>query len=95
MDMEFEWDETKSESCFLERGFDFLYVTQAFEDPQGQIVRDLRWDYGEDRFRLLAQIEERIFCVVYTVRGSFVRIISARKANHREVKEYENRTRQA
>ncbi len=93
--MEFEWDESKSESCLSERGFDFLYITQAFDDPEGHTVRDLRWDYGEDRFRLLAQIEKRIFCVVYTLRGSVVRIISARKANHREVKEYEDRTREA
>jgi uncharacterized DUF497 family protein len=92
--MEFEWDNIKSNGCFTERGFDFLYVTKAFEDPQGYLVRDHRWDYGEDRFRLLARIEGRIFCVVYTVRGSVIRIISARKANHRETREYENRTRE-
>ena len=28
--MEFEWDETKSDACFADRGFDFAYVAHAF-----------------------------------------------------------------
>lgn len=31
--MRFEWDEGKSESCFLLRGFDFAYAAHAFADP--------------------------------------------------------------
>ena len=31
--IEFEWDETKSETCFKERGFDFAYAAQTFFDP--------------------------------------------------------------
>ncbi len=48
-----------------------------------------RWDYGEDRYQLLGAIEGRVFFVAYTRRGTALRIISARKANRREVKEYE------
>jgi uncharacterized DUF497 family protein len=38
----------------------------------------------------LGSIDQRVFCVVYTLRGSTIRIISARKANQREVNRYEN-----
>jgi len=31
--MQFEWDEAKSEACFLARGFDFAYAAQAFLSP--------------------------------------------------------------
>lgn len=31
--MNFEWDEAKSETCFLPRGFDFAYAARAFFDP--------------------------------------------------------------
>jgi uncharacterized DUF497 family protein len=31
--MEFEWDETKNERCFRDRGFDFAYAVRAFFDP--------------------------------------------------------------
>lgn len=89
-DMEFEWDETKSEACLRERGFDFAYVLKAFVDPDRLVRKDHRWDYGEDRFQLMGVVEERVFVVIYTVRKRAVRIISARKANSREVTQYEN-----
>ena len=55
---------------------------------------DYRWNYGEDRFRLTGIIESRVFVLVYTVRETSIRIISARKANRREVRFYENSTRE-
>ena len=89
-DMEFEWDEVKSEACLKEREFDFAYVLKAFADPNRLVRKDRRWDYGEDRFQLMGVVEERVFVVIYTVRKRAVRIISARKANSREVTQYEN-----
>ena len=91
--MEFEWDEAKSEACFAERGFDFAYVVRAFVDPNRVVRSDARWAYGEDRYQLLGSIEGRVFFVVYTLRGHIIRIISARKANQREVHDYENAAR--
>jgi uncharacterized DUF497 family protein len=90
--MEFEWDETKSETCFQERGFDFAYAAQAFFDPNRLIRADQRHSYGEERFQLTERIGSRIFVVVYTPRANATRIISSRKANTREVKHYENDT---
>ncbi len=91
--MNFEWDAAKSEVCFLERGFDFAFVLQAFLDPNRVVHQDVRRNYGEDRYQVMGQIEERLFVVVYTPRQEAIRIVSARKANHREVKQYEDRTR--
>jgi uncharacterized DUF497 family protein len=90
--MDFEWDEAKSEACFRERGFDFAYVAQAFFDPNRFVRADLRHSYGEERFQLFGRIDTRVFVVVYTPRVHSTRIISARKANTREVKHYENST---
>lgn len=92
--MEFEWDQDKSDACFTERGFDFAYVLHAFMDAERLISKDFRWDYGEDRYQLLGAIDGRVFFVVYTLRGSMIRIISARKANQREVNDYENSERE-
>ena len=92
--MKFEWDAAKSEACFEQRGFDFAYALRAFFDPNRVVKQDRRRDYGEDRFHLLGMIERRVFLVAYTVRGAIIRIISARKANRREVKEYEDSSHQ-
>ena len=92
--MEFEWDQDKSDACYLERGFDFAYVLRAFMDDDRLIHKDTRWDYGEDRYQLLGAIDGRVFLVVYTIRGTVIRIISARKANQREINDYENSERE-
>lgn len=91
---DFEWDEAKSEACRARRGFDFAYALQAFGDPARVVTADDRWDYGEERYRLLGVIEGRVFCVAFTLRGETIRIISARKANRREVIHYEDSPRQ-
>ncbi len=88
--MNFEWDEAKSDSCFRERGFDVAYAAQVFFDPDRMVQADTRYSYGEERYRVIGVIEQRLFVVVYTPRPDAMRIISARKANQREVTYYEN-----
>lgn len=93
--MEFEWDGTKSNGCFAERGFDFAHVIRAFADPNRIVREDHRWDYGERRYQLLGEVDGRVFFVAYTLRACVIRIISARKANQRESTEYAHRARQS
>lgn len=90
--MEFEWDADKSDSCFTSRGFDFPFAARVFFDPDRVVIADTRHNYGEDRFQVTGSIDGRLFVVVYTPRHGSIRIISARKANHREVQHYEDST---
>ena len=90
--MNFEWDEAKSEACFTQRGFDFGYAAQAFFDTNRTVHADTRHSYGEKRYQLMGMIEQRLFVVVYTARPDAMRIISARKANQRELRHYEDST---
>ena len=92
--MLFEWDDAKSDASFTYRGFDFAYALRAFFDDSRVVSRDRRWDYGEDRYRLLGAIEGRVFVLIYTMRGSATRIISARKANRKEIRAYEHHASQ-
>ncbi|WP_269499882.1 BrnT family toxin [Castellaniella sp. S9] len=88
--LSFQWDRTKSDVCLQDRGFDFAYAAKAFFDPCRIIRADERHSYGEDRYQLMGKIGPRLFVVVYTPRCGVIRIISARKANQREVAYYEN-----
>ena len=76
----------------LDRAFDFAYAARAFFDPERLIQADTRRSYGEQRYQLMGRIEQRLFVLAYTPRHDALRIISARKANQREVKHYENHT---
>ena len=92
--MEFEWDDAKNSACFVRRGFDFAYAVRAFFDPHRMVAQDRRRDYGEDRYRLLGVTDGRAYVIVYTMRSSLTRIISARKANGEEVANHEYNARQ-
>ncbi len=87
--MDFEWDKLKSDDCFLNRGFDFEAVIDTFRDPYRLVELDDRWDYGEERFRLIGKLGEKIYVLIFTHRSNLIRIISARRANAREVRRYE------
>jgi hypothetical protein len=50
---------------------------------------DNRADYGEARQIGYGPIERRLYCVVFVDRGETRRIISLRKANNREIDNYE------
>ena len=86
--MEFEWDEAKSDACLAGRGFDFAFAAGVFADPALVVAPDGRRDYGEPRVMAIGAIAGRIYAVVFTPRAARIRIISARRANRREVERY-------
>lgn len=92
--IQFEWDEVKSCACAKNRGFDFTYAARIFSNPNRILLADTRYSYGEERYQTIGNIEERLYVVVYTPRHRVIRIISARKANQREIKQYENHTKE-
>ena len=71
-----------------ERGFGFADILPAFLDPNRRVERDVRRDYGEERFKLYGRVAGRLFAIAYTPRETVTRIISAHKANARERERY-------
>jgi uncharacterized protein len=60
-----------------------------FLDPHRLDGEDTRLDYNEKRWLTLGKIDRRLFAVAYTPRGEVIRLISARKANEREQRRYD------
>jgi uncharacterized DUF497 family protein len=83
----FEWDKDKCQANIDKHGIDFANIQAVFTNPIVERV-DNRQDYGETRIILLGIIDNRVLCIVYTLRGSGCRIISARRANQREPRTY-------
>jgi len=86
--MEFNWDDTKQRRVLNERGFGFNYASWVFSDPNRVVEADRRHDYKEERFRVYGMIEGRVYVLIYTMKGKTCRIITAWKANRREVRYY-------
>jgi hypothetical protein len=81
MNVEFEWDPAKAETNLRKHKVSFPYAIRVFLDPHRQERLDTREEYGEDRWIVLGRVDEWILVVVYTLRGSNIRLISARKAD--------------
>jgi uncharacterized DUF497 family protein len=86
--MIFEWDEGKRRKNLEKHGVDF---DRAYDfDWDGALIfPDHRLDYQEKREWALGLIEDRLYVVVFTLRGEACRIISMRKANDRERERYD------
>ncbi|OOC10040.1 BrnT family toxin [Thioalkalivibrio halophilus] len=85
--MEIEFDADKDAANLAKHGVSLADAAHLDWDTL-LAMEDRRADYGECRMTGYALREERLYCVVFTDRGSARRIISLRKANNREILRY-------
>ena len=91
--MKFEWDENKAATNQSKHGIRFIVAATVFDDPYALIASDEKHStVGEKREWIIGMSEEGVLVVVFTKRflGRIFRIISARKANKKEKKAYED-----
>ena len=90
--MGISFDPSKSQRNELERGLPFSLV-EELDWSTARMVEDVREKYGERRYLVLGMIRERLHAMVFTPREGRVHVISLRKANQREVKQYAQETK--
>ena len=84
--MKLEWDETKRAATLSARGLDFADVAKL--DWDASITKEDN-RYGEPRFVSFAPLGGRLYSIAWCRRGDAMRVISFRKANAREIRNYE------
>jgi uncharacterized DUF497 family protein len=90
--LEFTWDENKALTNQQKHGVSFTEAKTVFYDNYARLVADPDSSQEEDRFLLLGfsnQLRLLLVCHCYRKTGKQLRIISARKANKSEQKQYE------
>jgi uncharacterized DUF497 family protein len=86
----FEWDEGNSQKSWIKHKITAGQAQQVFFDMKKIVYKDAPHSRGEERYIVLGKTEAaEVLFVVYTLRGKHVRIISARRANRKEVLLYE------
>ena len=85
--MEISYDPAKNVANVERRGLSFDQVAEL-DWSSAVITEDTRKAYGERRYRVFGYIQERLYAVVFTPRGTAVHVISFRKANSREVRQH-------
>ena len=87
----FVWDLTKAESNLKKHKISFEEAQTVFSDPNARMIFDPEHSGDEDRFILLgisSGLRLLVVCHCYTEHDMVIRIISARKANKNEQKQY-------
>lgn len=93
MPLSFEWDEKKAKSNAKKHGVTFDEASTVFGDARSLTIPDPVHSEVEDRFVTMgSSYRGKLVVVVHTERGDNIRIISARPANRRERKAYEEST---
>ena len=90
----FEWNPNKARENFRKHKIRFERATQVFRDPLAISIFDEKHSDYEDRWITLGQDNNGILLVVVHLFDEVgnnqynIRIISARKANRREINQY-------
>ena len=89
--LRFSWDPRKNRTNLTKHGVSFEEAQSAFLDENAKVYFDPDHSENEDRFILLGisfQLRVLVVCHCFRESETLVRIISARKANRREQKDY-------
>ncbi len=90
-ELRFEWDETKDAGNQNKHGISFAEAKTVFADDLARLIPDPDHSTSEERFIVLGMSRNfRLLIVSHCERApDIIRIISARKADRQERKEYE------
>lgn len=95
-ELRIEWDQAKNRSNKRKHGVSFEEAETVFYDDSAILVEDDDPDEPEERFVLLgmsAGLRTLVVCHCYREDDHVIRIISARRADRQERRDYESRWR--
>ena len=87
----YEWDENKNQINKSKHGISFEEAKTVFDDEDAILFDDPDHSLEEDRFLILGITQKERLCIVshcYRGKNDIIRLISARKANKKEISIY-------
>lgn len=86
----FEWDKGNIDKSYQKHGITPNEAEEVFLDKNAGIEKDIKHQEAEERYIAIGMtLNEKLLFVVFTVRDSVIRVISARRANKKERRLYE------
>lgn len=87
--MRFAWNPAKAALNLAKHGVAFEEI-EGFDWDEALVRATLNHEGGEPRLVALGLISDRLHAAVFSIETRTVRLISLRKANNRELDQYEN-----
>ena len=88
----FEWDKWNIDKSYHKHGITPNEAEEVFVDKEILLLKDIKHSQQEERFEVIGKIiKGDILFTAFTIRKDKIRIISARKANKKERRRYEQK----
>ena len=84
-----EFDPDKDAVNRAKHGLPLLFGRRVFDDPDVALVPTVREGDEEERFKAIGLVEGKLFTVVHVWREPMVRLISVRRSNANEQRNYD------
>tara|TARA_R110002033_G_scaffold87884_1_gene138023 strand:+ start:216 stop:491 length:276 start_codon:yes stop_codon:yes gene_type:complete len=91
--MDFEFDPVKEAINRAKHHLPLSFGQRIFDDPFIEILPSFRPIDGEDRYKAIGLVDGKLFTAIYVERGAAARLISVRRSNGREQRDYDRNPR--
>ena len=87
--MDIEFDADKDEVNRFKHRLSLAFGRRIFDDPAHEVITSFREVDGEKRFKGVGRVDGKLYTAVFVMRGAAIRMISVRRSNASEQKEYD------
>ncbi len=88
--MEIEFDADKDAINRFKHKLPLAFGARVFDDPYHALLPSFRPQDGEDRYKAIGKVEGKLYTAVFVWRGEIGRMISVRRSNANEQREYDS-----
>jgi uncharacterized DUF497 family protein len=83
-----DFDAAKDEANRAKHGVSLAFGVRVFDDGGHIVLPSLRPIDGEDRYKAVGLVDGRLWTVIHVWRGETIRLISVRRSNSGEQRNY-------
>lgn len=91
--MEFEFDPAKDEANRFKHGVRLAFGQRIFDHDDHIVLASHRPIDGEERYKAIGIVEGKLYTAVHVWRDDRIRLISVRRSNAGEQRDYDRHTR--
>ncbi|MGQ3100092.1 MAG: BrnT family toxin [Sphingopyxis solisilvae] len=91
--MKFTFDPSKDEANRFKHGLRLSFGERIFDDPLMSLLPTIRIDDEEERWKAVGMVDGKLYTAVHVWRGETVRLISVRRSNSSEQRDYDRHSR--
>lgn len=91
--MKFIFDPSKDEANRFKHGLRLSFGERIFDDPLMSLLPTIRIDDEEERWKAVGMVNGKLYTAVHVWRGETVRLISVRRSNSSEQRDYNRHSR--